>query len=272
MLTENIGNDAVAATELGFKNLDRVFGYLLKSTTAEGEDFEVLREAYGAILTHKRNWMNAVLKQVGGVVETRTLGGQGEQFARVPKAKQKEAVDFIVKYGFHADPKMMDPKILNVLKFSGVADDTISMQKSLLTGLMSAGRLNRLLDMEVLAPEKAYPIAELVSDVKVGVWSELKADAPKVDPIRRALQRAFVDTLKAEFEDAPAPTTVTVGRRTISLGASRNFELRAVARATLRELKKEIAEALPKVKDSSTKMHLADLAAEIAEVFETKGK
>ena len=271
VLTENIGNDAVAATELGFKNLDRVFGYLVKSTTTEGEDFEVLREAYGAILTHKRNWMNAVLKQVGGVVETRTLGGRGEQFTRVPKEKQKEAVDFIVKYGFHADPKMLDPAIINTLKYSGVADDTISMQRSLLTGLLSGNRLNRLLDMEVLAPEKAYPIAELVGDVKAGVWTELKADAPKVDPIRRALQRTFVETLKAEFADeTPGATAAPMGRRGIPSAPGRNFELRAVARVTLRELKKEIDEALPKVKDASTKMHLMDLSAEIAEVFEMK--
>ena len=51
-----------------------------------------------------------------------------------------------------------------------------------------------------------------------------------------------------------------------------NAELRAVARVTLRELKKEIDEALPKVKDSSTKMHLMDLSAEIAEIFETAKK
>ena len=275
VLTENIGNDAVAATELGLKNIDRIFGYLLKSTTEPGEEFDTLREAYSAILSHKRNWMNAVLKQVGGVVETRTLGGQGEQFARVPKDKQKQAVEFIIKHGFHTDPKMMDPKIINVLKYSGVASDTITLQRSLLTGLLSASRLNRLLDMEVLDPEKAYPIAELVGDVKAGVWEELKTEAPKVDPIRRALQRTFVETLKAEFNDAPPQqNTVVIGRRTISLGdgGGRNYELRAVARVTLRELKKEIDQVLPKVKDSSTKMHLMDLSAEIADIFETAKK
>lgn len=43
--TENIGDDPVKATELGFKNLERVInGWLVKATTKPGEDFDVLKE------------------------------------------------------------------------------------------------------------------------------------------------------------------------------------------------------------------------------------
>lgn len=270
VLTENIGSDAVKATELGFKNMDRVAEHLLKATTASGENFDTLQEAYTALLQHRRLWMGAVLKQVGGVVESRTLGTRGEQFARVPKEKQKAAVAFIVSQGFTTPKAMMDPAVLNSLKYTGVANDVISLQRSLLTGLLSSARLNRLLDMEVLDADKAYPIAELVGDVKAGVWSELKADAPKVDAVRRNLQRVFVDTLKAEFEPTQSGggSIIIPARGPIIFeGPSRNMELRAVARMTLRELKKEIDAALPKVKDAPTKLHLMDLSEEIDNVF-----
>ena len=272
VLTENIGNDAVAATELGFKNLDRVFGYLIKSTTAEGEDFEVLREAYGAILTHKRNWMSAVLKQVGGVVEDPHPGRAWRTIRPRPQGEAEAGG------GLHRQVRLPrrpeddgpgDPEHAEVLggrrrRHRHAARDTHG--PALGQPAQPPARHG-----SPRPRERAYPIAELVGDVKAGVWSELKAEAPKVDPIRRALQRTFVETLKAEFADeAPAASPAPTGRRGGGGAPGRNFELRAVARVTLRELKKEIDEALPKVKDSSTRMHLLDLSAEIADVFETK--
>ena len=278
VLTENIGNDPVKATALGFKNLDRVYDYLLASTTAQDEDFDTLREAYQALLTHRRLWTGAVVKQVGGVVESRTLGGRGEQFARVPKDKQKAAVAFLVANTFTTPKKVLDPAVVNNLKYAGVASDIIGLQRATLVGLLSPARLNRLVDAEVIDPDHAYPIAELVADVQAGVWSDLAADAPKIDPIRRSLQRAYVDTLKAEF-DPPAPAgglVLTTGpRRAPALepaDGGRNTELRAVARVSLRDVRKQIAAALPKVTDSATKAHLTDLAEEIDDVFDRKKK
>ena len=274
VLTENIGSDAVKATELGLKNLDRVYDYLLKSTTAEGEDFDTLREAYQALLDHRNRWLAAVLKQVGGVVETRTLGGRGEQFGRVTKEKQKEAVAFLLANAFVTPKKLLDPAVVNNLKFAGVAADAANVQRQILAGLMAPARLNRLIDAEVLTPDAAYPVAELVADVQAGVWSELKADAPRVDPIRRSLQRAYIDLLKSEFEPLPppVPTAAPDGpprrRPAVDVGPpSRNAELRAVARVSLRDVKKQIAAALPQVKDAATRVHLEDLAEEIDAVF-----
>ena len=51
---------------------------------------------------HRRSWFSAVAKQVGGVVENRTLGGRGgETFVRVSKEKQKEAVKFLLEQRLH---------------------------------------------------------------------------------------------------------------------------------------------------------------------------
>ncbi len=277
VITENIGSDAVKATELGYKNLERVFGYLVKSTTAKGEDFETLRTAYGALNQHRRLWMGSVIKQVGGVVESRTLGDGGEQFSRIPKEKQKEAVEFILKHGFHAPKSALDPQVINTLKFAAVAGDVISFQTGTLRGLLSAQRLNRLLDMEVLQGDKAYTIAELVSDVQGGVFEELKADAPKVDPLRRNLQRAYFDILKTEFDPQPqgGGLTLNIPRRgpiSIDEAPARSLELRAVARMQLRELKKQLDAAIPKAKDTATKLHLSDLSEEIDAVFAARRK
>ncbi len=73
--TENISTDSLKATELGLKNIDRVLDYLVTATTTQGEDFSLLEDTYKAIMMHRRNWLNAVALNVGGVIEQRTLGG-----------------------------------------------------------------------------------------------------------------------------------------------------------------------------------------------------
>ncbi len=274
VMTENIGADAVKATELGYKNLDRDMEWLLKGTTAKGEDFDTLREAYNAILTHRRLWMGAVLKQVGGVLESRTLGDRGEQFSRVPKDKQKEAVKFIVEHGLTVPKKLVDPAVLNNLKYTGVASDTMTFQGGLIRSLLNAGRLNRLLDGEVFDGEKAYTIGELVADLQAGVWSSLKADVVKIDAFQRNQQRVFIDVLKAEFEpQAGGGAELTIGRGgriTVSEGSGRSMELRAVARMTLKDLLAQIKAAIPKAKDATTKVHLDDLQSDLEAFFDKK--
>jgi hypothetical protein len=275
VLTENIGSDAIKATELGFKNLDRVLGHLLQSTTEKGEDFELLREAYGAVNDHRMRWSSAVLKQVGGVIESRTLGQRGQQFTRVPKARQQAAVKFLNEQLFTTPTKLLNPEIVNNLRYSGVSSGIMSTQRSLLTSLMGTSRLSRLMDAEVLDPTNAYTVSELVSDVETGLFSELKADAPKVDLFRRNLQRAFVETLKAEFEGANTGggggVAFPTRRGSIDFDMPvRTAELRAVARIALKDLQKQIESTLPKVKDATTKAHLQDLVSEIEDTFSKK--
>jgi hypothetical protein len=274
VLTENIGNDPVKATALGLKNIDRVLGHLIEGTTVPGEDFEVLQEAYAAIMSHRRNWFSAVAKQVGGVVENRTLAGpgRGQQFTRVPVDKQKEAVKFLIENAFTTPKNLLDPEVVNQFRFSGVASDVMGLQRSVLTSLLSAGRLNRLLDAEVIDPDNAYPVSELVAEVQAGVWSELKADAPKTDPLRRNLQRAYIEILKQEFESRSSDSGLSTSRLPrgliLDFGPSRSVELRAVARIALRDLEKQIEAALPKVKDTATKAHLQDSLEEIHAILD----
>ncbi len=274
VLTENIGSDRLEATALGLKNLDRALDYLVSATTNKGEDYALLEEAYQAILTHERNWFNGLAKLVGGVREHRTLAGRGsETFVRVPKAKQKAAVHFLLEHAFVTPKRLLNPAIVSQFRYSGVASDVLSMQKGLLRTLLSADRLNRLFDAEVLDSDKAYTVVELVGDVQDGIWSELKAEQPRIEPLRRELQRTYLDVLKSEFEPAATtPTTpVPIGRRR-GMTSERVSELRSAARSALRDLAKQINAALPNVKDPATRVHLEDTNSEIEAALTAKKK
>ena len=123
----------------------------------------------------------------------------------------------------------------------------------------------------MLTGDKAYTPVELVDDLQDGIFSELKAADPKIDPIRRQLQRAYIDILKNEFNppavDAGGP--ILPGRRGGSFGEAppRTSELRGVARVALAKLEKEIATAKGKAKDVATIAHLGDLQAEIKKIL-----
>jgi hypothetical protein len=273
VLTENIGNDPVEATGLGLKNLERVLGNLVSATTTKGEDYTLLEEAYRAVLMHERNWYNAVLKEVGGVVENRTLAGRGgEEFNRVSKEKQQEAVKFLLEHAFVTPKRLFDPKIVNQFSYNGVAGDIQTQQQMLLRSLLSGARLNRIFNAEILAPDKTYTVIELLNDVQDGVWSELKGDHVKVDPLRRSLQDTYLDILKKEFENKEAVTAPRVVSPFMMEAETHGSELRAVARMALRDLAKRIITALPQVQDIATKAHLEDAAAEIEATLSAKKK
>jgi hypothetical protein len=275
VLTENIGSDAVQATSLGLKNLDRVLDYLVAGTTEKGEDYSLLEEAYGEILSHRARWFGAVAKQVGGVVEYRTLGGRGgESFVRVPKDKQKEAVKFLLDNAFTTPTKLLNPGIVNLFKFSGATTSITSQQRGLLASLLASSRINRLFDAEVLLGDKAYTPVELVDDLQAGIFSELKVNEPKIDPIRRHLQRSYVDILKNEFSSgASAAPSFPAPRGGISFDSGgRSSELRAVARVALAKLEKDLGAARAKAKDVATVGHLEDLQAEIKSILHADKK
>ncbi|MBI2804982.1 MAG: zinc-dependent metalloprotease [Planctomycetes bacterium] len=262
--TENISDDTIKATELGLKNLDRVLDHLVAGTTSLGEDFSLLEDTYKTILAHRRNWFNAVALNVGGVKESRTLGGRGnETFTRVSKERQREAIKFLCDNAFTTPTKLLNPAIVNRFRYSGVAADVSSQQKFLMQSLLASGRIRRLADEELLQGDKAYTVMDLVDEVQNGIFVELKGEKPRVDVLRRSLQRAYLDHLKADLlPDA--------GGKGAFFGGADTTDFRAVARVAVRRLQGQIQSALSRSPDPITSAHLQDCEREIAAMLAQK--
>ncbi|MFO0969579.1 MAG: zinc-dependent metalloprotease [Gemmataceae bacterium] len=271
---ENIGDDAIEATALGLKNLDRVTDMLLSATTELGEDFSLLQDTYKAMLKHRSNWLGSVAKMVGGVVEQRTLGGRGsETFIRLPKAKQKQAVVFLNEHAFTTPRNLLNPVIVNRFKYIGVADDIAGQQKALLSSLLSGRRFKLLEDEEVVNPEEAYSPLEFFLDLQAGLWTELKQKQPKVDAVRRQLQRAYLELIKDELnpkESATPKVVLPIGDDVVPLTGARATDFAAVARAGLSGLRKDLEASLPQSADALTRAHLEECLRQVQEMLSTK--
>jgi hypothetical protein len=271
--TENIASDPLEATALGLKNLDRVTDLLLSATTRTGEDDTLLKETYQSILTHRANWLRSVATMVGGVVETRSLGHGSECFTRVDKAKQQQAVRFLVDHAFCTPKKLLQPALVNRFKYFGVADDVMNQQKALLESLLSGRRFHQMMDAEALAPATAYTAVEYLNDVQDGVWSELKASPTAVEVCRRHLQRAYLDHLKNELnpkETTTRPVFPGGDESRIFSATNRDTDFRAVARAALHDLAERLDKAIPQAKDSMTRVHLQNCRREVDLILNPK--
>jgi hypothetical protein len=276
VLTENIGDDAIEATSLGLKNIDRLLDKLVPATTRTGEDYSLLQDAYRAVLQHRMMWFGAVAKQVGGVVEHRTLGGRGgESFVRLPREQQQKAVKFLLDNAFQTPKRLIDPALVNRFKYTGVADEVIGQQRSLLTNLLGGRRFRLLLDAEVVNSEKSYSAIQLLNDVQEGIWSELKVSQPAVDAIRRGLHRSYLDHIKTELSPrepaaAPQPTRRRGGDLTLTRSDTKGTDFRAVARAALQDLAKQLEAAIPRAQDPMTRIHLQDCLREVKLILNPK--
>lgn len=272
--TENISTDSIEATLLGLKNLDRVADLLIPATTRLGEDYTLLQEAYKAMLTHRNNWFNAVALMVGGVVESRTLGGRGgDSFTRLPRKKQQDAVRFLLENALSTPRKVVQPALVNRFKYFGVADEVMSQQKALLRNLLSGKRFRLLMDAEVIDPAQAYTAMQFLTDVQDGVWSEAKASLPAVDVFRRHLQRAYLDLMKDELgrKDGGSLPGLDGDPFAPLAATTQGTDFRAVARAALQELDTLLAAALGRAQDPMTRLHYRDCRREIELILNPKG-
>ena len=191
--TEAVGDaDAVKATALGVKNLQRVAKMLMTATAwKEGETYDELSELYGRVISQWQTEMNHVTQIVGGFnSQEKVVGQEGRIFSLVPKERQEEAVKFLNENAFTTPIWMVDEEILRRIEAVGVLDRIHNAQQSVLTSLLNSGRFSRLVEQETLDGNRAYAPTEFLASVRKGVWKELDAPQGKIDAYRRGLATA----------------------------------------------------------------------------------
>ena len=255
--TEDLGDDPIKASELGIANLKRIVPNLIDWSSETGKDYSDLRELYGQVLNQFNRYMRHVGTNVGGVYEYRKSGDEdGLVFTPVPKERQQQAVAFLNEQIFQTPQWMIDKNILQRIEGAGMIDRIRGLQVSSLNRLFEADRMKRLIETESLHGNTAYSLIDLFTDMRKGIWSEIYGRNINIDPYRRNLQRAFLDKLSKlmELKDAKYDQT----------------DIKAVTRATLKQLQKDISKITSNVKEGNTKFHLEDALARIDGILDNK--
>ncbi len=253
--TEAVGDmDAVAATELGLKNIERIADMLLDATTTEeGHPYTELTEVYGRLLGQWRLEMGHVTQLVGGSLsQQKHIGQDGVRFEAVPADRQRQAAEFLLANALHTPEMFVDPEILRRMEPAGAMDRIRSAQNSIMNSMLQANRLNRLIEQAAFAAD-AYVPTEYLADIRAGVWSEI-ADGSDVDAFRRNTQRVYLDTINNRLNGNTAPSG----------------EVRALLRGELRTLRGQLVAAMPTVSDRATRYHLEDSIDFIEQILDPR--
>ena len=267
--TEAVGDaDAVAATTLGTKNLQRVANMLVKVSEKPGEDNETLSHLYTATWGQWTRELNHVAVIVGGYDAQTKHGGQsGAVFTPVSKARQQQAVKYLNGAILQTPEWLLKPEILSRIEPNSGSARLISAQKSVLRNLMDRNRLGRLQEQESALGDKAYKLGELLADVRTGVFTELSSPAPKVDAHRRDLQRAYLELLNERLNHA-APAPINLPGFSFP-NPNPQDDQRGAIRAELKSLQSQLSAKLPTAKGAS-KAHLEDLKDQIIRILDPK--
>jgi len=266
--TEDLGDDAMKASAYGISNLKIIMNNLVEWTTEEGEDFDDLQELFGQVAGQWNRYMGHVRANIGGVYETYKAAGQeGMVYECVPRDKQQRAMDFLIKECFNTPIWMVKPEILRRIEDAGMVNRIRGLQVSTLNNVLDFSRMARLMECETI-DGSTYTLVEMMGDLRRGIFTELSRGR-KIDMYRRNLQRAYIDRMQY---------LMTGNQPNVNgfLASFANFEsinvnqsdIRAVTRAELKTLERQIKGALGRTSDTMTRYHLQDMLARIDKIFD----
>ncbi len=257
--TEAVGDaDAVRATTLGMKNLARVSEMLLGATsTRKGDPWAELEEVYGRMVSQWTTEMNHVTRMVGGFnSQQKHIGQNGVRFEILARAKQQEAVQYLVANAFQTPTMMVRPEILRRIEPAGIIDRVRNAQSSVMNSLLQTARIDRMVEQVAIDGPAAYAPIDFLTELRSGVWAEIPKPGANIDIFRRNLQRTYLTIMDNRLNGPTAPSA----------------EVRSLLKGELRAVGEAVDAALQRggTRDEATARHLRDVIDEVATILDPR--
>ncbi|WP_199119876.1 zinc-dependent metalloprotease [Pedobacter sp. ASV28] len=272
--SEDLGDNAMKASEYGIKNLKVILANLKTWTKQPGEDYSELGNMYGQLTTQFGRYIGHVSKNVGGIYENpKTVDQEGLIYERTPAAMQKEALNFLSAQVFTTPKWLLDQSILDNINENPLVVVS-KLQNAAISRVVSTRVLGNLIAAEAADGAAAYKISDLFKDLNASIFTELKGGAA-IDVYRRNLQKAYVDRLISIVNPPAAPAGAaapTFGRGSAApSGLTANqTDAVSVVKGQLRELDKAIKASAASQSDTLSKYHLEDLSDRIQQALDKK--
>lgn len=255
--TEDLGHDAIMASDLGILNLKRIKNNLLDWGTEDGKDYSNLEELYNVMIGQFSRYMGHVSSNIGGIEGYyKTTDQEGAVYIHTSKEKQERAIDFMDRQLFQTPNWMIDTKILDRIEPSGNVERIGEVQSRFLKYILDEDRLLRMIENETDNDKEAYIISDLMYDLQESIWTELKS-GKAIDVYRRNLQKVHIESLESLLY--------------LKNPKSMNSDIPSVTRASLTKLKASIKRSL-KRQSGISKDHLTDVLVRIDYALEGKFK
>jgi hypothetical protein len=208
--SEDLGDDAVAASEYGIANLKRIIGELPAWNAEEANMYTNLNRMYNAVVQQYGRYMGHVAMNIGGRYITNvSIEQKGTKYAPVPKKHQKKCLDFLNERLFNKPEWLVEPSYIYQL-----TDTPETKLYPLINNVVSTSFLLSLERMDRMAQLGDYTPEDYLSDLHGMIFSELEKGS-KVSSYRRYLQSRFVNTalevVKADRSKSSPSRALLVG-------------------------------------------------------------
>ncbi|HET7630771.1 MAG TPA: zinc-dependent metalloprotease [Gemmatimonadaceae bacterium] len=260
------------STGLGFKNIERVMGYVAAAGTQPMEDNTLLGDLYDRVVgqwaTEARHPANV---PGAGPVWYKSGSQPGPVYTVNSRAMQEHAVKFLNDSVFQTPKYLIRTDIQGRIEPTGMVTRIGNAQRGVLTTLLNDQRLDRLLELEVTHPEQAYPLTSFLDDVQRGIWSELRDTYPIIDIYRRTLQNNYLDLIDSKLNPPPASSNAAAARPGARRGPPPlSDEAKYQLRGELVALQIDIRAAVRRTADKATRWHLQGADARISKILDPK--
>lgn len=218
--SEDLGNDAVLASEYGMKNLKRVAENILNWTQEKDQTYIDAGKLYFGTIGQWDTYTNHVMANVGGVyLNQPVFGDQKKAYEPVNANMQRKAVDYINRHVMNIPKWLFFNEVIEktyAIKNSpmGPYEQTPytlarEMQYSVIYALFNDERLLRLLENEVYHEQNAaqseiYTVENLFDQVRTEVFKKKS----NLDILDRMTQKNYVDALIVSTNKLFEKTTV----------------------------------------------------------------
>ncbi|MEO1520598.1 MAG: zinc-dependent metalloprotease [Cyanobacteria bacterium J06633_2] len=281
----DLSNDPLHYAQQQLDLADTLWEKLPNRYPLPGESYSELRDRFDMVLSHYFSQVFQMTRYVGGQVFNRDRRGDPgarPPFEPIALEQQREALDTISSSVFSPDAFQFSPELLSqlapsrwfhwgssspIFRLDYPAYETIAwMQGLTLSNLLSAERLSRIRDAELLYPAgETITLPELFDTLHQDIWTEVldpSSDDASISSVRRGLQRQHLNVLS------------NMALRNIdSIGEATNFmdfiialvtldapdDARVLARYQLRQLHDEIDRTLRRHDDDMDTITIAYL-------------
>ena len=165
--TEDLGDNAVKATQYGVKNLKYILSNLNQWLEEEDVDYTHRSDLYDGILMQYITYMLHVYHNIGGIyLHEKLVGDKVEALQSEPKEKQKEAMNYFLEQLATLD-WVDDSNILKTLPMVGKPSD--ALRNVMMKLLMEAPA--RVEFSALKAGKEGYGVEECMNDIYTYIWS-----------------------------------------------------------------------------------------------------
>ena len=239
------------ASILGLKNLKRVMENLIEWNAKE-TDFNNYNRIYNAVRLQYRNYMNHVGTIIGGRYYTIQPDDSNEPLVNpVPREKQIEALEFIIRELINTPKWILQPDFLNKFHLPRTMDEIEDSQIMAIEFMITGERLKSILNAEErFGKDKTLTLDEVLDRMRNAIFGGWSENSVHSDVYLRGMQRRYVNNLFVILFEGNNPRY-------------NGSDIIRIVTSEINKIRKILSDSQSKAADPVTESHIVSLGIRI---------